>query len=73
VTRSGFARQKATRTPLAFDNAEVLRLTEPRSGREPGDDAVRAQLDLSDLFENFARNHGNYYLRGAKMLVAKTH
>jgi hypothetical protein len=36
----------------------MLRLTEPRSGRERGHDAVRAQLDLPDFFENLAGNHG---------------
>ena len=42
-------------------NAVVLRLTEPRSGRKPGHDAVGAQLDLPDFFENLAGNHENYF------------
>jgi hypothetical protein len=43
---------------LDFGNAGVLRLTEPRSGRKLGYDAVRAQFDLPDFFENLAGNHG---------------
>lgn len=41
----------------AFQPAAVLWLTEPRSGRKLDHDAVRAQLDLPDFFENLAGNH----------------
>jgi hypothetical protein len=57
VTRSSFARQSASVTALAFGNTGMLRLTEPRSGRKLGHDAVGAQLDLPDFFENLAGNH----------------
>ncbi len=57
MTRSGFAGQNTLGTALDFGNAGVLRLTEPRSSREPRHAAVRAQLDLPDFFENLAGDH----------------
>ena len=39
-------------------HSNALRVTDPRSGRKLGHDAVRPNHVLPDLFENLAGDHG---------------
>jgi hypothetical protein len=49
VIRSNFARQNAPGMVSVLCNARALRVTDPRSGRKLGHDAVHAQIDLPDF------------------------
>ena len=64
MTRSGCARQETFGVLHVLRQTRVLRLTEPRSERKLGRDAVRANLDLSDFVENLAGNHAGQKVEG---------